>query len=177
MGSVSFSAFLAHARMLPPLEGGGDALATAVARFLRYAPNLDKTAIGEILGEDPKKDKNAIATLTRFTDLFDFTGMRFDNALRLFLGSFRLPGEAQKISRIMEVFAARYHACVTAGNAVLRAAGGEGELYESDADSYYVLAYSVIMLNTDLHNKQVKIMLDTITGPLATLRLRPPSAP
>ena len=148
--------FLAHARMLPPLEGGGDALATAVARFLRYAPNLDKTAIGEILGEDPKKDKNAIATLTRFTDLFDFTGMRFDNALRLFLGSFRLPGEAQKISRIMEVFAARYHACVTAGNAVLRAAGGEGELYESDADSYYVLAYSVIMLNTDLHNKQVK---------------------
>lgn len=38
----------------------------------------------------------------------DFVGFEFDHALRYFLSKFRLPGEAQKIDRIMETFAARY---------------------------------------------------------------------
>ena len=43
-----------------------------------------------------------------YVDLFVFTGMDFVSALRLFLSQFRLPGEAQKIDRLMEKFAARY---------------------------------------------------------------------
>lgn len=43
-----------------------------------------------------------------FVDLMDFTGSSFVEALRLFLQSFRLPGEAQKIDRFMLKFAARY---------------------------------------------------------------------
>ena len=35
--------------------------------------------------------------------------MPFDLAIRCYLESFRLPGEAQKISRIMESFGARFH--------------------------------------------------------------------
>lgn len=38
----------------------------------------------------------------------DFTGLDFDDALRHFMSKFRLPGEAQKIDRIMERFAARF---------------------------------------------------------------------
>lgn len=37
--------------------------------------------------------------------------MEFDEAIRLFLSKFRLPGEAQKIDRIMESFAKRYCYC------------------------------------------------------------------
>lgn len=48
-----------------------------------------------------------------FVDQLDFTNLPFVDALRLFLQSFRLPGEAQKIDRFMLKFADRY----VAGNA------------------------------------------------------------
>jgi hypothetical protein len=54
---------------------------------------------------------------------------------------FRLPGEAQKIDRLMEKFAERFVKC------------NPGSF--KSADVAYVLAYSVIMLNTDAHNPQV----------------------
>ena len=72
----------------------------------------------------------------------DFTSMKFVDALRMFLQSFRLPGEAQKIDRYMLKFAERY----TAGNPGTFA----------NADTAYILAFSVILLNTDAHNPQVK---------------------
>jgi brefeldin A-inhibited guanine nucleotide-exchange protein len=77
-----------------------------------------------------------------FVDFMDFTNTRFVDALRMFLQSFRLPGEAQKIDRYMLKFAERY----TAGNPDTFA----------NADTAYVLAFSVILLNTDAHNPQVK---------------------
>lgn len=43
-----------------------------------------------------------------FVDQLAFTNLPFVNALRLFLQSFRLPGEAQKIDRYMLKFAERY---------------------------------------------------------------------
>ena len=60
----------------------------------------------------------------------------------MFLDGFRLPGEAQKIDRLVEKFAERYVNC-------------NSENFRS-ADVAYVLAYSVVMLNTDAHNPQVK---------------------
>jgi Sec7-like guanine-nucleotide exchange factor len=79
-----------------------------------------------------------------FVNTFDFTGKRIDDALRSFLESFRLPGEAQKIERLMSAFAER----MTAQNQ------GQGPFQHPDTP--FVLAYSIIMLNTDLHNKTVK---------------------
>ena len=43
-----------------------------------------------------------------FIDQMDFTGLKFVEALRIFLQAFRLPGEAQKIDRFMLKFADRY---------------------------------------------------------------------
>jgi len=43
-----------------------------------------------------------------FVDQLDFTNLPFVAALRLFLQSFRLPGEAQKIDRFVLKFADRY---------------------------------------------------------------------
>ena len=78
-----------------------------------------------------------------YVDLIDFSNMEFVAALRHLLSKFRLPGESQKIDRIMEKFAERY----VENNKKL-------EIFAS-ADAAYVLAYSIIMLTTDLHNTQV----------------------
>lgn len=77
-----------------------------------------------------------------FVDEMDFNNMRFTEALRLFLQAFRLPGEGQKIDRFMLKFAERY------------VHGNPGVF--ANAETAYVLAYSVIMLNTDLHSPHVK---------------------
>ena len=111
----------------------------AVARFLFFADGLSKRSIGEYLGEG---DAENIATMHAFVDLMDFRDMPLTTALRRFLQAFRLPGEAQKIDRFMLKFAERY----TEGN----------ETTFANADTAYKLAYSVIMLNTDAHNPQVK---------------------
>ena len=73
----------------------------------------------------------------------------------MFLDGFRLPGEAQKIDRLVEKFAERYLNC-------------NGEFFKS-ADVAYVLAYSVVMLNTDAHNPQVKTKMSQQAGIAASL--------
>nr|GMC98198.1 ARF guanine-nucleotide exchange factor GNL2 [Ipomoea batatas] len=78
----------------------------AYAMFFRYTPKLDKTAIGDFLG-DPEDFH--LKVLKEFTDTFEFTGMVLDNALRTYLESFRLPGESQKIQRVLEAFAERFY--------------------------------------------------------------------
>ncbi|ORY38126.1 Sec7-domain-containing protein [Rhizoclosmatium globosum] len=112
---------------------------TDIASFLLTTEGLDKNMIGEFLGEG--NDEN-IAIMHAFVDLQDFTSVPFVAALRSFLQHFRLPGEAQKIDRFMLKFAERY------------LQGNPGQF--SSADTAYVLSYSVIMLNTDQHNPQVK---------------------
>lgn len=109
-----------------------------IARFLLKEERLDKAQIGEYLGEGDQKN---IEIMHAFVDSMDFTKKRFVDALRQFLQSFRLPGEAQKIDRFMLKFAHRY----VTGNPNAFA----------NADTAYVLAYSVIMLNTDLHSSKI----------------------
>ncbi|RCI05462.1 guanine nucleotide exchange protein for ADP-robosylation factor [Rhizopus stolonifer] len=111
----------------------------SVARFLLNTEGLNKTQIGEYLGEG---DANNITIMHAFVDEMDFSNMNFTEALRFFLQAFRLPGEGQKIDRFMLKFAERY----VHGNAGVFA----------NAETAYVLAYSVIMLNTDLHSPHVK---------------------
>ncbi|CAN4125810.1 unnamed protein product [Withania somnifera] len=110
-----------------------------IAAFLKDASGLSKTLIGDYLGE---RDDLALKVMHAYVDSFDFQGKEFDEAIRAFLQGFRLPGEAQKIDRIMEKFAERYCKC--------------NPKVFSSADTAYVLAYSVILLNTDAHNPMVK---------------------
>ena len=109
-----------------------------IAEFLLKEDRLDKAQIGEFLGEGEEAN---IAIMHAFVDCMDFTKRRFVDALRQFLQSFRLPGEAQKIDRFMLKFANRY----VTGNPNAFA----------NADTAYVLAYSVILLNTDLHSSKI----------------------
>lgn len=110
-----------------------------IASFILQNDRLDKAMIGEYLGEG---DAHNVAIMHAFVDSMDFAKRRFVDALRQFLQSFRLPGEAQKIDRFMLKFAQRY----ITGNPNAFA----------NADTAYVLAYSVIMLNTDQHSSKLK---------------------
>ncbi|KAF8061912.1 hypothetical protein HT031_004172 [Scenedesmus sp. PABB004] len=116
-----------------------DELALAIGHFLRVCPGLNKTTIGELLGEP---DQFFLKVLDAFTSTFDFGGLSFDAGLRTYLESFKLPGEAQKIDRIINTFGRAYY--------------GHAPQVFANEDAAYVLAYSVIMLNTDRHNSQVK---------------------
>ena len=110
-----------------------------IAIFLLRNDRLDKAMVGEFLGEG---DTQNVAIMHAFVDQMDFTKRKFVDSLRQFLQSFRLPGEAQKIDRFMLKFAERY----LTGNPNAFA----------NADTAYVLAYSVILLNTDQHSKKMK---------------------
>ncbi|KAF9921251.1 Brefeldin A-inhibited guanine nucleotide-exchange protein 2 [Linnemannia zychae] len=115
----------------------------SLAAYLMTTPGLDKAAIGEYIGDG---DKKAIKVMHAFVDRLDFTGVGFVDALRMFLQTFRLPGESQKIDRLMEKFADRY--CETNPKVF------------ANAEPAYILAFSVIMLNTDQHSDNVKRRMD-----------------
>lgn len=116
----------------------------SVAQFLHAnAHRLDKTKIGEYLGREKEYQGGfSVKVLHAYVDSLDFTGMEFDVAIRHYLSGFRLPGEAQKIDRMMEKFAERY--CTLNKNVF------------PNAEVAFVLAFSVIMLQTDLHNPAIK---------------------
>ncbi|KRX57356.1 Brefeldin A-inhibited guanine nucleotide-exchange protein 1 [Trichinella sp. T9] len=115
--------------------------AADIAHFLHTEERLDKAAIGDYLGDG---DSFCKEVMYAYVDQMDFSGKDFVSALRCFLERFRLPGEAQKIDRLMEKFASRY--CANNPNLGLF----------TSADTAYVLAYSIIMLTTDLHSPQVR---------------------
>jgi Sec7-like guanine-nucleotide exchange factor len=52
-----------------------------------------------------------LAVLKSFGELFKFEGLDFSVALRKYLSHFRLPGEAQKIDRILQVAASPRPPC------------------------------------------------------------------
>ncbi|KAF7731279.1 hypothetical protein EC973_000695 [Apophysomyces ossiformis] len=73
---------------------------------------------------------------------FDFRGDGIDMALRKLLAKVHLPKESQQIDRAMEDFAKRYHEC-------------NPGLVENP-DAIYAVAFSILLLHTDAHNKNVR---------------------
>ncbi|XP_054874939.1 Golgi-specific brefeldin A-resistance guanine nucleotide exchange factor 1 isoform X5 [Amphiprion ocellaris] len=108
-----------------------------VAQWLRENPRLDKKMIGECIS-----DRKNMELLDSFVNTFTFQGLRIDEALRLYLEAFRLPGEAPVIQRLLETFTDNWHKV-------------NGSPFMSN-DAGFALAYAVIMLNTDQHNHNVR---------------------
>jgi len=113
--------------------------AKEVALFLYREGRLSKKQIGAFIGDHHDFNQQV---LSEFVILHEFTHLILVQALRQFLWSFRLPGEAMQIDRIMEAFAKHY--CRQNPN-----------LFE-ETDTCYLLSFSIIMLNTALHNPNVK---------------------
>ncbi|KAF8498362.1 Sec7-domain-containing protein [Gautieria morchelliformis] len=124
--------------LVPQIKGeDGVSKTQSLARFLKKCPRLDKKLLGDFLSRPDNR-----GVLDAFIQLFDFKEKTIADAMRDLLEAFRLPGESQQIERITETFAKCYFAA-------------EPEGIKSE-DAVFVLAYSVIMLNTDLHSPQVR---------------------
>ncbi|GBP56447.1 Golgi-specific brefeldin A-resistance guanine nucleotide exchange factor 1 [Eumeta japonica] len=114
-----------------------------VSMFLRENPDLDKKMIGEYLCKRSSlNEEEGPSVLAAFVNSFDFSSLRIDQALRLYLETFRLPGEAPLIFLVLERFAERWHT-------------SNGEPF-ANTDAAFRLAYAVIMLNVDQHNHNAK---------------------
>jgi brefeldin A-inhibited guanine nucleotide-exchange protein len=116
---------------------------SSVASFLmQYVDRLNKTAVGDYLGREKEYENGfCVQVLHEYVELLNFADMPFDQAIRLFVGGFRLPGEAQKIDRMMEKFAERYYI--------------QNRDVFASADQAFILAFSTIMLQTNLHNTAI----------------------
>lgn len=113
-----------------------------VAELLLKCHGMDKKWVGEYLAKpDDAKYAFQAKVRTAFTKQFDFASLRIDEALRHYLSTFRLPGEAQTIDRMMEAFATRFF---EQSRDPLR-----------KQDTAFILAFSIVMLNTDAHNQSI----------------------
>jgi len=119
-----------------------------ISSFLRiHQSSIDPGMLGEYLGEGgiDGTDKDFWNLIRfNFARATSFVGMNIEQALRHFLTNcgFRLPGEAQKIDRIVSTFSQ----CYWEDNA--------GDIHKcpfQDQDTVFLVSFAIIMLNTDLH--------------------------
>eukprot|EP01063_Lacrimia_lanifica_P009267 TRINITY_DN16271_c0_g1_i1.p1 TRINITY_DN16271_c0_g1~~TRINITY_DN16271_c0_g1_i1.p1 ORF type:complete len:1552 (+),score=501.45 TRINITY_DN16271_c0_g1_i1:56-4711(+) len=151
------------------------------ALLFKYREVLDKVMLGEFISEgglDPQFDRHAqegeteeefaarIATdadtahgrvsyhsLVRkgFYRQFEFKNISLVSAMRLVLSSYRLPGEAQRIDRLMEELANQWYFANVAADGTK-----DPKVNPFDhEDPAFVFAFSIVMLNTDLHSPQI----------------------
>ncbi|XP_063685753.1 Golgi-specific brefeldin A-resistance guanine nucleotide exchange factor 1-like [Bolinopsis microptera] len=113
-----------------------------LAHFLFTNIHLEKIQIGEFLGK--KKNEHY---LQKFVQSFDFRNVKIHEALRIFLETFRLPGEAQIIERIMNFFSDHW----------IDTAGTQYTSGFANVDSAFILSYAIIILNVDQHNQNTSI--------------------
>lgn len=113
-----------------------------IAELLRESVEIDKTVLGEALSFS--EDRNPFLAKLRgsYIRTFTFTDLPLDTIIREFLGTFRIPGEAQVIDRIMADLSKVVYEV------------NPGPFLSSDA--LYSLLFSCLLLNTDLHNPGVK---------------------
>jgi hypothetical protein len=112
--------------------------ASDVVQLLLQTP-LDRAAVGDLLG-DGTPFCNELRQ--QYVSCFSFSSIDMLDALRKFMSAFKLPGEAQKIDRIVEAFAREFHK--------------SNPTVFSHQDTVHKLAFSVLMLNTDKHNKGIR---------------------
>ncbi|XGW13828.1 hypothetical protein V3C99_000264 [Haemonchus contortus] len=114
-----------------------DADAKSVVNWLRTNPQLDKKKIADYICSRKHAD-----VLEAFVQSFPFENTRLDDALRMFLETFRLPGEAAEISMVMQHFSEQWYKA-------------NHEPF-NHVDAAFTLSYAIIMLNTDQHNPTVR---------------------
>lgn len=84
--------------------------------------------------------------LKEFCGTFNFEHETMETAMRLFISSVRLVGESQVLERCINTFANEY----------FNTAGGESELKSPSVA--VTLAYSIMLLHTDLHHKILRVL-------------------
>lgn len=116
----------------------GKSQASSVARFLfDNVTTCTKTTLNTYLTGSYHRD-----ILREFVSLFDFRGILFEWALRMFIAIVWLPRSSKSIDRLLHAFSEEY--CQ------------QNPRTFRDPDAVYALCFSLMMLSTDLHNPGVK---------------------
>jgi len=120
-----------------------------VASFLRlYGSSFDPSTIGDFLGEGGKTPEEEVYwshVRYRYTRAVSFSDMNLEASLRKFLTQcgFRLPGEGQKVARFVEAFVKVFW----------QDNRGTPCAPFKHQDTVLLVAYAIIMLNSDLHKQ------------------------
>lgn len=138
---------------IPTREIARLAVMQEIAKFLLQNDTLDKRKVGDVLSQQDDKIFNAYeyTDLRReYVKLLDFTNLTFDEALRSFLidSNFRLPGESQKIERLLDMFSEGY--CRDNPGVFTNASSKE-----PPASQAAFLAFAIMLLHTDAWNPNV----------------------
>lgn len=112
----------------------------SLASFIFNNRLVSKEKIGVLLGEN--KDFNT-AIRSCYLLKFDFSNLEVVQGLRLILSAIKLPPETQQIQRILEEYS-RVWFEQNKDNTL-------GARF-TNMDGVYMLAFSIMMLQTDLHN-------------------------
>ncbi|KAF3938165.1 hypothetical protein ABW19_dt0201082 [Dactylella cylindrospora] len=101
---------------------------------------VNKSVVASLLSRT--NDEFHVEVLKRYMGTFNFYHDPMDMALRKLLMEVELPRETQQIDRVLQAFADRYHDC----NPII---------YSSSENAYFI-AFSLLILHTDVFNKSNK---------------------
>lgn len=110
----------------------------------KYLARLEEVVSRSVIAAAVSKgtDQFSQAVLRSYMRSFSFFGDPMDMAIRKLLMEAELPKETQQIDRFLQAFANRYHEC-------------NPGIYSS-ADQAYFIAFSLLILHTDVFNKNNK---------------------
>lgn len=110
----------------------------------KYLARLEEVVSRSVIAAAVSKgtDQFSQAVLRSYMRSFSFFGHPMDMAIRKLLMEAELPKETQQIDRFLQAFANRYHEC-------------NPGIYSS-ADQAYFIAFSLLILHTDVFNKNNK---------------------
>ncbi|ROW08872.1 hypothetical protein VMCG_02806 [Cytospora schulzeri] len=110
----------------------------------KYLERLEEVASRSVIAAAISKNSDpfSLAVLRSYMRRFGFFGDPMDMAIRKLLMSAELPKETQHIDRFLQAFANRYHEC-------------NPGIY-ANPDQAYFIAFSLLILHTDVFNKNNK---------------------
>ena len=137
--SASKDAPLSHelTPLVIPEREEGD---TPAKYLVRLEEAVSRGVVASVLSRSG--DDFSLAVLRSYMRGFPFFGDPIDMAVRKLLMEVELPKETQQIDRVLQGFANRYHEC-------------NPGIYVS-ADQAYYIAFSILILHTDVFNKNNK---------------------
>lgn len=101
---------------------------------------VNKSVVASLLSKTD--DAFHVEVLKQYMGTFNFYRDPMDMALRKLLMEVELPKETQQIDRVLQAFADRYHEC--------------NPLIYSSSENAYFIAFSLLILHTDVFNKNNK---------------------
>jgi hypothetical protein len=133
-----------HKKLIEIYEDEGKVsgeLVKPVAALLRYSYYIDINMVYDVIGQ---KSKFSIDIINEYVDSFDFKGLDILKAYRILVSTFKLGGESYIIYNIISAFTSKF----------FDDNKEEGSVFTS-VEEVCTLAYSILMLNTDLHDPNI----------------------